>query len=101
MTLENIGEGDDALLCRTIQTACCRSASGSQIGNWVFPNGTRVPTSWSIYRTRGEMVVRLHRRRGGEEGIYCCVIPDSGNVTQTIYIGVYTANTSDGEEYVY
>ena len=99
VTLEDIGEAGDALLCKTIQTACCRS--GSYIGNWLFPNGTRVPTSWGIYRTRGEMVVHLHRRRGGVEGIYCCEIPDSVNVIQSIYIGVYTANTSDGEEYVY
>ena len=101
VTLENVGIGDDALLCKTIQTACCRSASGSQIGNWFFPDGTRVSTSSVIYRTRGEMVVHLHRRRGGVEGIYRCVIPDSVNVVQNIYIGVYTANTSDGEEYVY
>ena len=39
------------------------------------------------------MVVRLNRRRGGEDGIYWCEVPDSVNVMQTIYIGVYTANT--------
>ena len=38
-------------------------------------------------------MVRLHRRRGGVEGIYWCDIPDSMNVKQTIYIGVYTAIT--------
>ena len=41
------------------------------------------------------MVVRLHRRRDGEEGIYRCEIPDSMNVTQTIYIGVYSASTGE------
>jgi len=44
-------------------------------------------------------VVRLNRRRGGEDGIYRCEITDSMNVTQTIYIGVYTAST--GEWYMY
>ena len=39
----------------------------------------------------------MHRRRGGEDGIYRCEIPDSMNVTQTIFIGVYTA--SSGELY--
>ena len=104
VTLEDIGEGGDALLCVTNFTACCRSASGSRIGNWVFPNGSRVPTihsSLGIYRTRGEMVVQLQRTRGGEEGIYRCEIPDSRSVIQSVYIGVYTANTSDGEECVY
>ena len=41
------------------------------------------------------MVVKLNRRRGGEEGIYRCEIPDSMNVTQTIYIGVYTGGTGE------
>ena len=95
VTLEDIGERDNALLCMTNFTACCQYL---YIGNWFFPNGTRVPSSgnqWDFHRTRGQMVVLLHRRRGGVEGIYHCEIPDSMNVTQTIYIGVY--NTSNGE----
>ena len=100
--LEDIGEGVDALLCITNQTACCReSDSGemvSAIGNWYFPNGTKVPSGdnqWDFYRTRGQMVVRLNRRRGGVEGIYRCEIPDAMNVIQTIYIGVYSASTGE------
>ena len=104
VTLENIGEwsDDDALLCVTDQTACCSrfytGEVGPFIGNWFFPNGTRVAAlsiHWGFYRTRGHMVVRLHRRRGGEDGIYCCEIPDAMNVTQTIYIGLYTASTGE------
>ena len=102
MTLEDIGEGDDALLCITFQTACCRPPySGDAIGNWFFPNGTRVPSAsnqWDFHRTRGQMKVLLQRRRGGEEGIYCCEIPDAMNATQTIYIRVYSNST--GEWYV-
>ena len=41
----------------------------------------------------------MHHRRGGVEGIYRCVIPDAMNVTQTVYIGVYSEST--GEGYVY
>ena len=100
--LEDIGEGDDALLCITNYTACCRppytSVNGPALGNWYFPNGTRVPSAdmqWDFHRTRGQMVVRMHRRRGGVEGIYCCEIPDAMNVTQTIYIGVYSASTGE------
>ena len=101
MTLEDIGEGVDALTCVTDQPACCQppytSENGSAIGNWFFPNGTRLPSGarWDFYRTRGQMQVLLHRRRGGVTGIYRCVIPDAMNVTQTIYIGVYTANTGE------
>ena len=95
--LEDIGEGDnDALLCITNQTACCQPT-----GNWFFPNGTRVPSAgvnWDIYRTRGQMVVRMCRRRSGVEGTYRCEIADNFGFTQTLYIGVYSANT--GEWYV-
>ena len=104
VTLEDIGENDTALLCRTNLTDCCNhSYTGgykSAIGNWYFPNGSRVPSgysySWSdYYRTRDFMVVHLNRRSGGVEGIYRCEIPDSMNVFQTLNIGVY--NTNSGE----
>ena len=80
-------------------TACCRSPyTIRSTGNWFFPNGTRVPSSghhWDFHRTRGHMRVPLQRRRGGVTGIYHCVIPDAMNVTQTIYIGVYSANNGE------
>ena len=98
MTLEDIGEGGDALLCKTDLTTCCHQENASAIGNWFFPNGTVVfSTAFhsDIYRTRGQMVVRLHRRRGGEEGIYRCVIPVTMDVNQTAYIGVYSTSTGE------
>ena len=108
VTLEDIGEDDDALFCITNYTACCRPPytgdMESALGNWFFPNGSRVPSDtvnktsdeeWDFYRTRGQMVVHLNRRRGGVEGIYRCVIPDAMNVTQIIYIGVYSATTGE------
>ena len=98
MTLEDIGDGDDdALLCRTNLNACyqCRN------GKWFFPSGSSVPSAGSsnttFYRTRGQMVVRLNHKGGGEDGIYRCEIPNSVNVTKNIYIGVYMTNTSIGE----
>ena len=106
--LEDIGEDDVALLCMTNLTACCRSSktgvNGSTFGNWFFPNGTRVPSevvnetsgeTWDFYRDRGQMVVRMNRRRGEVEGIYRCEIPDTMNVTRTIYIGVYSISTGE------
>ena len=102
VTLEDIGECDYALLCVTDQPVCCRHPHtgefGPILGNWFFPNGTRLRSSWSqwdLYRDRGQMLVNMHRRRGGVTGIYRCVIPDVMNVTQTIYIGVYTVNTGE------
>ena len=96
--LEDIGEEDDALLCMTNLTACCRPPHSDAKGNWFFPNGTRVPSSgnnWGFYHTRGQMVIRMHRRRGGVEGIYCCEIPDTFGFIQTIYIGVYSISTGE------
>ena len=98
MTLDDIGEGDNALTCVTDRTACCRPPYTNSIelnatGNWFFPNGSRVPSSglqWDFHRTRGQSTVSLQRRRGGEEGIYQCMIPDATGVDQTIYIGVYS-----------
>ena len=105
MTLEDIGEGDDALFCVTDLPACCRPlyigtgyCVGGSLGNWFFPNGTRVQSSgsqWDFHRTSGWMVKRLQRRRGGVDGIYHCEIPDKTGVIQNIYIGVYSANTGE------
>ena len=91
VALEDIGEDDNALNCVTNQTACCKQPGK---GNWYFPNGTRVPSSSEpsdFHRTRGQMVVLLNHRRGGEEGIYHCEIPDSNDVNRNISIGVYSA----------
>ena len=101
IALEDIGQGDDALLCVTNLTACCTRphiGNGSASGNWFFPNETKVFSSsvqTDFYRSRGNMTVLLNRRRGGEDGIYRCEIPDSTDVTQTIYIGVYTVGTGE------
>ena len=101
VTLEDIGEGQYALLCVTDLRSCCAPPYTSEMavfGNWFFPSGTRVlnmAPKWDIYRTRGASVVRLHRRRGGEDGIYRCEIPDTLNITQTMYIGVYRATTGE------
>ena len=102
VTLEEIGEGDDPLLCMTNLTACCRrpytGVMGPALGNWFFPNGSRVPNLGSqtlFFRSRGKIAVHLQHKRGGAEGIYRCEIPDAMNVTQTIYIGVYSASTGE------
>ena len=109
MTLKDIGEGgDSALLCLTDQPACCRppytGSIGSAIGNWYFPSRTVVPSDAvndtsglqrDLYITRGQMVVRMHRRRGGVTGIYSCERPNAVNITQAIYIGVYTDSTGE------
>ena len=107
--LEDIGESNDtALLCMTGLTACCRppytDGNETVFGNWFFPNGSKVSSdlvnetsgnNWDFYSDRGQMVVRMNRRRGGEEGMYRCEIPDAMNIAQTIYIGVYSISTGE------
>ena len=101
VTLEDIGDDDDALLCITDQRNCCRpshTVMRTVFGGWYFPNGTWVPSAgqqWDFHRTRGQSVVLLHRRRDGEDGIYRCEIPDIEHVNRSIYIGVYTASTGE------
>ena len=101
MTLEDIGEDGDALLCMTDNTACCGRAQvpgGGILGDWYYPNGTGIANSGDpddFYRNRGPSVVRLNRRRGGVNGVYHCMIPDTRGVDQTIYIGVYTTTTGE------
>ena len=105
VSLEDIGEGDDALLCLTDQPACCRPPyTSNAIGNWFFPNETRVPSSgrkWDLHRTRGQSVVLLHWRRGGVDGIHLCDIPDTAGVDQKLYIGVYNASTGEWHTHVH
>ena len=101
VTLEDIGERDDALLCITNLTTCCRIGNRSPLGQWFLPNGTSVPSSGEqrdFHRTRGLMMVLMHRRRGGVDGIYRCEIPDPTDInqtSQTIYIGVYNKSTGE------
>ena len=96
MTLEDIGEWDDALLCMTDNRMCCARAQVPGfgiLGDWYYPNGTGVSNigeMWEFYRNRGQSVVRLNRRRGGVAGIYHCEIPDANGITQDIYVGLYT-----------
>ena len=95
VTLEDIGEGGDALLCITANS-CPNAENGSVLGSWFFPNGIRLrgqDRNVDIYSNKTQMVVHLHHRRGGVDGIYRCEICDSTGVFQTIYIGVYTAGS--------
>ena len=103
VTLEDMGEDDNALVCITNDTDCCRKPfireNGVEVfGNWYYPNGSRLPSEgveWNFYRTRGLSAVRMYRRRGGDVGIYRCQLPYVTNDTAYLYIGVYTASTGE------
>ena len=67
-----------ALRCNTPLRNCCTTPLG-ELGNWFFPNESRVLSPMSnnyIYQRREVQRVELHRARGtSPTGIYCCAIP--------------------------
>ena len=85
ININEVGEGDNAVLCRTDLTTCCGFTEGETWqGNWRYPNGTLVNNNASdddIYRDRRTMVVRLHRRNNATTptGQYCCEVPTIAN----------------------
>ncbi len=79
----------DALVCRTTNSTCCRSADGTPggTGEWIQPNGdlvagTQMGSLPLLYRNRGTGLVRLNVQPQAEQsniltGQYCCTIPDN------------------------
>ena len=95
VNLEDIGEGDCALICYTNSPSCCVL---SRAGEWYFPNRSRVKIKGEMedfYRSREGMMVCLNRRNNamGPTGIYCCDIPGSNG---DMCVGVY--NLGDGKQ---
>ena len=92
--MNDIGSTDDtALVC--ITNVRSPSVFG---GDWFAPNGERVgggkgPSEVpGIVRTRGRHVVRLKRSSDGTptEGTYKCVVRDTTDINQTVYVGIYS-----------
>ena len=81
--ISEVGEGDNAVLCKTDLTTCCRETLQ---GHWRYPNGTQVnkrSSNHGIYRDRGAKVVRLNRRNSATAptGQYCCEVPTMANTS--------------------
>ena len=88
--MDDIGSTDDtALLCHTNEP----SRRDSE-GDWFAPNGTKVG-NYAVSgfgRTRGPHVVRLKRSSDGTrpEGVYKCVVRDTTDTNQAVYVGIYS-----------
>ena len=82
LLLDSIGEEEEeALICRTDLTPCCRSPGR---GNWFFPSGISVSGNRdnNISRTRSATSeVLLHRRNNALSplGRYCCEVPTASS----------------------
>ena len=90
----NIIEGhNDSLHCVTDNSDCCNNGQG----NWYDVTGGEVQQGSdgdsNLYVTRGDGVVYLNCRRGGQSGMWRCDIPDSNGVQQSICIYLGTSAT--------
>ena len=92
IAITEVGEADNAVLCRTDLTTCCGDGEGeTRQGHWRYPNGILVANRGSgddIYRDRETMVVRLNRRNSATTptGQYCCEVATEANPSSIICI---------------
>ena len=73
------------------------------IGEWIFPDGTRVNSETLdpeqvVFAHNQLGRVTLQARAGRQfssalEGVYSCLIPDEIGAVRTLHAGVYSANT--------
>ena len=91
INVDDIGEGDNALLRCTNKIDCCGEPMANRAGEWYYPNGASVGimggSTDEFYRNRGPQVVRLHHRQGTpiERGLFRCEVPDASNTIQPIH----------------
>lgn len=90
ISIEDVGEGRNALLCKTDKEDCCR-VQPNRYGEFYYPNGTQVPIrtqQHGFYRQRGEQQILLNRRDGivSPTGKYRCKIPEASGAFVNIYI---------------
>ena len=88
-----------SLVCVTseVNSKCCRNGDGGNIGEWFFPDGSKVPrNSGNSHRdfTRSGYThqVRLNRRNGamGPLGTYTCVVPREDGCEGLVHTAVIT-----------
>ena len=91
-----VGEGhNDSLHCVTNNSDCCNNGQG----NWYNVTGGEVQQGpdgdSNLYVTRGDGVIHLNRRRGGQSGMWRCDISDNNDIEQNIYIYLGTPVTGN------
>ena len=87
---EEIGEGNNALICQTLSDAECGSSASPAM---FFPNNTEVlpaENGHTVYSSTGGGQVRLNRKLEDNSplGSYYCQIPDSEGNIQRMFIRV-------------
>ena len=91
VTVDEIGEGLNALFCFTNEESCCDAGSGGVRGRWLSPDGTVVGVSGDVYESRGPSTLSLNIARAPAvgTGLFRCEIPNRAGENITTYTGVY------------
>ena len=85
-----------SLVCVTsnVNTQCCRTSDGGNVGEWHFPNGTLVShnSAGNISRSSFTGQVRLNRRNNATlpTGIYECRVPAGNGTLQVARVALLT-----------
>ena len=90
LSLADVGEGTNALLCKTNMKKCCGTVP-YRFGDFYYPNGVQVPVNGfrhGFYRDRKDQQIRLNRREGVDSpsGKFLCQIPDENGATQRLFV---------------
>ena len=59
-TVDNIGEGERALLCTIDKKPCCVNEANTH-GNWFLPDGSQINSTQTLYVTSGNQTMGLNR----------------------------------------
>ena len=95
--LSLVGSTSDSVQCHTDLSTCCSGPQGIHRGDWLFPNGTRLPFSGDNYEDCGAQSVGLHLNNAtSTSGLYWCdiatiAVHDDGysSMGEKVYVGLY------------
>ena len=95
VTLNEIGEASEALICASDRRTCC-TAESEDDGYWYSPNGSKIGpqidnSTLALYVSRNNHTVGLNYVNVSDipSGIYRCEIADVNNVANHLYVGIY------------
>ena len=91
LLISEVGVGDGGLVCRTDHPQCCDNSTDAV---WLSPNNTVISLTrgdGDFYTTSGDGYITLNRYSNttSAAGMYCCMVPVSGNMTEK-FCAVFT-----------
>ena len=96
--IDDFGEDLESIFCITNKSDCCNTVTSENIGRWLLPDNTALPSNRAdLFVIRGTGVISLNRIQDQEEvddGLFLCEIPNVDGVVTNLYIGVYSNSTS-------